>query len=83
MCHEICNNVCKHVAMETTVIDVHSNKVLLELSKAQYIFRWKLCEDLSNCIKFMLEYVEDLTKYCKCVAIETTLVNIDSSNVHL
>ena len=24
--------------METTVIDVHSNKVLLEFSKAQYIF---------------------------------------------
>ena len=30
MWHKICNNACKHVAMETTVIDVHSNKVLLE-----------------------------------------------------
>ena len=38
MCHEICNNVCKHVVMETTVIDIHGNKVLLEFSKAQYIF---------------------------------------------
>ena len=31
----------------------------------------------------MLEYVKDLTKYCKYVAMETTLVNINSNNVHL
>ena len=68
--------------METTVIDVHSNKVLLEFRKAQYIFPWKLCEYLSSCIKVMQEYVEDLKKYCKYVAIETTLANIDGNNVH-
>ena len=34
-------------------------------------------------MKVMLEYVEKLTKYCEYVAIETMVVNINTSNVHL
>ena len=73
----------KYVVMETTLVDIHSNKVYMIVGDHHTHMPWNFHEDWSNIPWVVIKNVKSLMNCDKYVAIETTLVDIHSNNAYL
>ena len=71
---------CNYVAIETTLIDICGNDILISVAEVHICVSKKVHENSSNNLRVTLKYIRNLVEYCKYVAMETTMVDIHGNN---